>query len=461
MNINQLYTDFHDEQFALYARHMNPQLVRVLKTIGFDRPYVRAEGAYLIDRDGHRYLDMLSGYGVFSMGRAHPTIKAALHAAIDADLPNMIQMDAPLPAALLAQKITSLMPEPLEMVFFTNSGTEAMEGAMKFAKCATGRNRFVYIDHAFHGLTNGSLSVNGSACFKEGFGELLPHCVAIDMNDIAALEKELSKKQTAAFIIEAVQGKTLDQPTTDFFKQAESLCRKTGTMLIADEVQSGFGRTGKWFAFQHHDITPDIVTVAKALSGGFIPVGAIVYRRDIYDKVFSKMDRCVVHSNTYGRNMMAMIAGLASLDVIESEGLVANADKQGKAIRDGLNAMKDKYEMIGEIKGRGMMIGVEFKSPKSLTLKAGWKLIHAANEGLFGQMVVVPLFTKHRILSQVAGNNTDLVRFLPPLILTDEDVATFLTAFDSVMADCHRFPGGAWEVGKQLAKASWENRKVS
>jgi acetylornithine/succinyldiaminopimelate/putrescine aminotransferase len=382
------------------------------------------------------------------------------------DTANMVQMDAPLLAGVLAKKLLEVVNRgiaqsgrtlkgaapALDTVFFTNSGTEANEGAIKFARCATKRQRILYLDHAFHGLTTGSLALNGSDEFKKGFGDLLPGCVSIPAYDLKALEYELSKKDVAAFIFEPVQGKGIYFPQPEFFVQAQELCRKFGTLMIADEVQSGLGRTGRWFAFEHFGLAPDIVTIAKSLSGGFIPVGAICYHKDIYDKVYSKMERCVVHSNTFGRNTLAMTAGITALKILEEENLIENAAARGQEIVDGVNAMRERYEMLQEARGKGCMIAIEFQRPRSMSLKLGWDLVHKVNAGLFGQMVVVPLLTKHRILTQVTGHNCDIVRLLPPLCITEKDVKYFLASLDDVLADCHRFPGGAWDVGKQLAK---------
>lgn len=452
MNIQKLLTENSGRQHDLVAKYLNPQLVKVLRTIGFDKNYVRACGAYLYDEEGNRYLDFLSGYGVFSIGRNHPKLKTVLKDALDTDAPNMVQMDAPLLAGLLAEKLLEKFHSGIDTIFFTNSGTEANEGAIKFAKCSTKRERILFLDHAFHGLTNGSLSVNGNAEFRKGFGGLLPECIAIPFGDISALEAELKKENVAAFIYEAIQGKGVLIPPDGFLEKAEKLCQKYGTLTIADEVQSGLGRTGKWFAFEHFGLTPDIVTVAKALSGGFVPVGAICYRKSIYNDVYNGMERCVVHSNTFGRNTLAMAAGLATLEILEEENLIENARIRGQELLTGLNALKDKYELLGKVRGKGLMIGIEFERPTSKTLRLGWDLIHKVNTGLFGQMIVVPLFSDYRILTQVAGHNVTIVKLLPPLMISKDDVAYFLSSFEDVVKNCHRFPGGAWKVGKTLAK---------
>lgn len=452
MNILELFDEGLAEQHDRFARTVNAQLVKVLRTIGFDKQYVKARGAYLYDREGTEYLDCLAGYGVFNMGRNHPVIKDALKSALDADLPNMVQMDAPNLAGVLAEKLLAKIAVPaIDTIFFTNSGTEAVEGALKFAKCATKRARILYCVQAFHGLSNGALSCNGNAEFRTGFEPLLPACDAVRFGDLESLENALRAGDVAAWIVEPIQGKGVFTAAPEYFDAAIRLCRTYGTLVIADEVQTGFGRTGKWFACHHWSEQPDIVCVAKALSGGFIPIGAIAYPKKIYDAVFSSMDRCMVHSNTFGRNTLAMTAGLAALEVLESERLIENAAARGAAILDGLREKATRFEMIKDVRGQGLMIGIEFGKPKSLKLRAAWELVHALNKELFGQLIVVPLLTNHRVLSQVAGHNA-IVRILPPLCVSDRDVAWILDAFEHVLTECHKFPGSAWDVGKDLAK---------
>jgi len=462
-DIKTLIRERWGQNYSLHERHVNPQFVRVLRTIGFDKIYQRAEGQYLYDADGNRYLDFLSGYGVFALGRNHPKVKQTIKDLLDMDLPNMVQMDCHLLAGLLAEKLLSIVgrvQEKIDTVFFTNSGTEAVEGALKMARGASGRGRILYLDHAFHGLTLGALSANGNDEFRDGFGELLPGTM-IQGYDLEAVERELRKKDVAAFLFEPIQGKGVNVPPAHFLPEVQRLCQKYGTFMIADEVQSGLGRTGKWFAFEHWDIQPDIVCVAKALSGGLVPAGAILMRRDIYKKVFSRMDRCVVHSNTFGKNTLAMGCGLATLHLIEEEGLIENAAKIGELIKSKVQETCGQQEMFKEVRGKGLMIGIEFKEPKSLKLKIAWKTIHAANKGLFGQMIVVPLMGKHRILTQVAGHNVDLVKLLPPLVTNQADAEHFAKSIGEVVAECHKVPGAAWETGMMLAKNALASRKGS
>ena len=332
-DLPQLLAAHRDDGYELYGRYLNPQQPKVLHAIGFDKVYERAEGAYLYDSAGHQYADFLAGFGVFAAGRNHPVIRQALHDALDAQLADWTQFDCgPLPG-LLAEKLIAKAPG-LDRVFFCNSGTEAVESALKFARYATGRRRVIYCDHAFHGLTTGSLSINGSAEFRLGFDPLLPD-TSVPLGDLDALAAELRRGDVAALIIEPIQGKGVHMPPDGFLTAASALLHEHGALLICDEVQSGLGRTGKFFAYQHEEVVPDIVTVAKALSGGFVPVGAMLAKGWIFEKVYSSMDRVMVHSTTFKGGVLAMAAGLASLAVLDDEGLVENAARTGAALRIG------------------------------------------------------------------------------------------------------------------------------
>ena len=456
MEIAELIAAREGENFKLHKRYVNPAFARVLQIIGYDKVYTRGEGAYLYDREGNRYLDLLGGYGVFHLGRGHPEVKRALHELLDLDRPNLIQMDCPLLAGLLAERLVRKTQESypdLEAVFFTNSGAEAVEGALKFARAATDRERFLYLDHAFHGLTLGALSVNGSEHFRAGFGELLP-ATAIPLNDLGALERELSWGDVAAFIAEPIQGKGVYVPDDRFLPEVERLCREHGALFIIDEVQTGLGRTGKFFCGEYWSLEPDIVTISKALSGGYVPVGAILARRDVHKKVFSSLERSVVHSNTFGMNELAMAAGLATLAVLEEEDLIMRAAQLGERFLSGLRELQDKYEMVRDVRGKGLMVGIEFGPPRSLKLKAAWTALERAQEGLFAQMVVMRLMREHRLLTQVSGHRVNIIKFLPPLIITEMEIDYALEALDETLAEAHRFPGGLWRMGTELVKGA-------
>lgn len=435
---------------ALHAEHLNAQVPRMLKTIGFDRVLTSANGAWYEDADGQRYLDFLSGFGVFALGRNHPVVRQALHDVLDADLADMVQFDLPLLPGLLAEELLRRSPG-MERVYFCNSGTEAVEAALKFARCATGKPRILYCHHAYHGLTAGSLSVNGAAEFRQGFAPLLPD-TKIAFGDLDAIEQELRRGDVAALVVEPIQGKGVHVAPTGYLAAAQRLLHDNGALLIADEVQTGIGRTGRFFAHHYDDVTPDIVTVAKALSGGFVPIGATLARPGIFEKVYSSLDRVFVHASTFAGNALAMTAGLATLAVLDDEGLMANAERRGQELTDGLRAIAGRHDLIKDIRGRGLMIGIEFGRPSSLAARGVWTMLNTARRGLFAQLVVVPLHNRHRILTQVAGDHMAVIKLLPPLTIGDEEVATFLTAFEDVMSDAMRPNGLAVDFGRTLVK---------
>ena len=457
LDIASLFAEREAERFALHTRHLNEQMVRVLRTIGFDVGFRSGRGQYLYDRHGEKYLDLLSGWGVFALGRNHPGVRDALTSVLDSDLPNLVQMDVAALAGILAERLLLRVPY-LDRVFFANSGTECVEAALKFARAATGRSAIVYCDHAFHGLTYGSLSLNGDGTFREGFGPLLPDCFEVGFNDLDALEKALMSRRVAAFIVEPIQGKGANLPQDGYLQGAQELCRKHGALLIADEVQTGLGRTGRFLAVEHWGIEPDMVLLSKSLSGGHVPVGAVLTRKWIIDKVFNRMDRAVVHGSTFAKNDLAMAAGLATLEILESERLIENAERTGARLLAAFEGMARRYELVKAVRGKGLMIGIEFGSPRSLKLKASWNILEMVNSGLFCQLIVIPLFKDHKLLSQVAGHGIHTIKLLPPLIISDADCDWIERAFEAVIADAHRVPGAVWSLGKTLVDHAMKAR---
>ncbi|MEH2478722.1 ornithine--oxo-acid transaminase [Nitrobacteraceae bacterium AZCC 2146] len=449
LDVSEMFVERQAQRSSMHARHLNEQLVRVLKTIGYDVGFQRGVGQYLFDRDGARYLDLLSGFGVFAIGRNHPVLREALKSVLDADLPNLVQMDVSTLAGILAERLLEHAPY-LDKVFFANSGAETVEAAMKFARNATGRNEILYCDHAYHGLSYGALSLTDDANFRGGFGSLLPGCNSVPFNDLAALEKALSTRQVAAFIVEPIQGKGVNMPTDEFLPGAAALCRRYGTLFIADEIQTGMGRTGKFLAIEHWNVEPDMVLLAKALSGGHVPVGALLTRKSIFDKIFNRMDRAVVHGSTFAKNDLAMAAGIATLEVMKHEKLVENSAKRGAELRLALQNMIPGFELLKEVRGKGLMIGIEFGPPKSLRLKASWNILESANKGLFCQLITVPLFKEQKILTQVSGHGSHTIKLLPPLTITEADCKWIENSFETVIADSHRVPGAIWSLGKTL-----------
>jgi ornithine--oxo-acid transaminase len=317
---------------------------------------------------------------------------------------------------------------------------------------ATGRPKILYCANAFHGLTYGALSLNGTEVFRKGFGPLLPDCIKIPFNDLPALEAALKGGQVAAFVVEPIQGKGVTLPDDNYLAEAARLCRRHGALFVADEIQTGLGRTGRFLACEHYGVEPDMVLLAKALSGGYVPVGAVAMRHWIFAKLFDRMDRALVHGSTFGKNDMAMAAGIATLEVLEHDRLIERAEASGRALLNDLNGLAAKHELLKEVRGKGLMIGLEFGPPKSLKLKAAWHLMDSARRGLFCQMVLIPLLRDHQVLCQVAGDDNYIIKLLPALTIDESDRQWIVSAFDDVIGDCHQIGGAVWDLGRSLAR---------
>ena len=453
-NLPELLQRRHGENFQLHSEYVNPQLAKVLKTLGFDRFYERGEGCYLIDDEGQRYLDMLAGFGVFALGRSHPVIKDALRQAIDADLPNMVQMDCALLPGLLAEQLVTRSPAQIERVFFCNSGAEAVEAAIKFARARTKRDRVLYHAHAYHGLTLGALSLNGSAEFKSGFGTLLPGTTEVPFGDVDALRAELRRGDVAAFVVEPIQGKGVYELEAERWRELEAAVHGAGALFVCDEVQTGIGRTGRFYAFERYGLRPDIITVSKALSGGYVPVGALLTSDQIYRSVYSSMDRALVHSTTFKGNQLAMAAGLATLSVIDDEGIVEHAAKMGDVWRAKLEALAERREFLHEVRGQGQMIGVVFGPPSSARARLRWRAIEAARPAMFSQTLVVPLFHRYRILTQVAADNVNVIKLLPALIAAEAEIDLFVDALDELLGEAEKNSGWLVDFATTMARGT-------
>jgi ornithine--oxo-acid transaminase len=446
-----------DETLELASRHLDPSLVDVLRILGFDKDYVSASGSYLYDADGRACLDFHTGEGFASLGHNHPDVREVLKATLAGDLVDGVQIHYSVLAGMLAEGLSAKLPEGLDAVFFASTGAEAVDSAMKFARAATGRPRLISCDSSFHGVTLGPLSIVGDDFFKEGFGPLLPGCARVPFGDLDALERELRKKDVAAFIVEPVQGRMVTLPPPGYLQGAQELCRRYGTLFVADEIQTGLGRTGKWFALEHSNLEPDFVLVGKALSGGYMPVAAMVTRRKIFQKAVGALERSYVHQSTYGRNRLSMAAGLAALRIIERDGLVEHSARMGKLLVDGLSELQQRYEMVKEIRGSGLMIGIELGAPSARMAKLNWRLIHMASGGLFPQLIVIPLHRDHGVITMAAGKN-DVIKLLPPLTLSETEVGRFLEALDSVLADVHGPASKNWGVVRDIATATLKRR---
>ena len=445
------------ETLELAARHLDPSLVDVLGILGFDKAYVSARGSYLYDAAGRAYLDFHTGEGFASLGHNHPGVRDVLQATLAAELIDGVQIHYSPLAGMLAEALSQRLPPGLDTVFFASAGAEAVDAAMKFARAATGRPRLISCESSFHGVTLGPLSLVGDEFFKEGFGPLLPGCVRVPFGDLARLEEELSAKDVAAFIVEPIQGRMVSLPPDGYLQGAQELCRRYGTMFVVDEIQTGLGRTGRWFALEHVGLEPDFVLVGKALSGGYMPVAAMVTRREIHQAAVGTLERCYVHQSTFGRNRLSMAAGLATLRIIEREGLVEHAAHVGAVLRAGLAELQRRYEMITEIRACGLMIGIELGAPSSGMARLNWRLIHMASEGLFPQLIVIPLHRDHGVITMAAGKN-DVIKLLPPLTLSESEAHSFLEALDAVLAECHGSTSKNLAVVRDIATTTLRRR---
>jgi ornithine--oxo-acid transaminase len=428
------------EEMELNDRFLNPQLGRILRTLGFDKVWRGGDGAHLLDDQGERYLDLFGGYGVFAVGRNHPEVRAALEELLAARTGNLPQLGVTLLSGVLAEQLLARAPDSVGAMVPANSGTEAVEAAIKIARAATGRPRVLYAAHAFHGLTLGSLSVNGNDEFRAGFGPLLPGCEEVAFGDPGALARELEAGDVAGFIVEPVQGKGVNIPPPGYLSEAQALCRGAGALFICDEVQTGIGRTGRFLALEHWKLQPDIVCLAKALSGGLVPIGAALVSRAAFERVFDGMERAVRHGSTFGGNDLAAAAGLATLRVIDQEDLVKRAEQLGGLLLELTSPLVERYEVVREVRGLGLMWAIEFGPPAGRAGRSLWDAVERRQAGLFAQLITVPLFHRHRILCQVAGHHMNTIKALPALTIEESEVRRFAAALEETVAAAERYP---------------------
>jgi ornithine--oxo-acid transaminase len=445
--VSEILAARRGEDLDLNDRYLNPQMGRILRTIGFDRTWSGGQGAHLIDEAGERYLDLVGGYGVFAIGRNHPEAIAAIEQVLAARTANMPQLGVSLLAGVLAEQLVDRAPARVAAMIPANSGTEAVEAAIKVARAATSRKRVLYADHAFHGLTLGALSLNGNDEFRDGFGPLLADCQPVDFGDLHALERELERGDVAAFLVEPVQGKGVNLPPAEFLPVAQSLCRQAGTLFVCDEVQTGVGRTGRFLAGDHWELEPDLICLAKALSAGLVPVGAVLASREAFDTVFDGMERAVRHGSTFGGNDLAAAAALATLRVLEREQLVARAQRMGELLLELTEPLVERFEVVRSVRGLGLMWAIEFGAPPGMASRRLWERVEARQPGLFAQLVIAPLFHKHRILCQVAGHRMNVIKALPALTVEESELRRFAAALEETIAAAERYPSALARFG--------------
>lgn len=409
MDPDTLYADVIEK----YSRHINPHLAKLMAFAGFGIE-MRGEGCYIYDHEGRQFLDCLGGYGTFSVGHRHPKVIEAVQKQLG-EIALSGKAFFSKNGADLAERLAEITPAGIEYTFFCNSGTEAVEAALKFSKGATGRVKIVSTEESFHGKTLGSLSAMGRAKYRKAFEPLLPGVSFVPFGDAEAASDAIDD-ETACMIVEPIQGEGgIRIPPDGYLRALRGACDKHGAFLVFDEVQTGLGRTGAMFGCDHEGVSPDIMTLAKALGGGVMPLGAVCGTATIWDAVYGQNP--ISHTSTFGGNPLACAAGLAGIQVIQEEGLVARSAELGVLLKDGLQTVADKHSnWIAEVRGRGLMIGLEFA------------------EDEVGELVVAQLL-KYGVCVAYALNNPRVLRFEPPLIITEQQVHFAVDAFDKALIE--------------------------
>jgi ornithine--oxo-acid transaminase len=423
---------------AAYSDCVNPQWVRLLDLLEMNVRYTRCAGADLFTCDGRQILDFLSGYCVHNLGHNHPRVIAALHDELDRSGPAMLQSHVPELAGELAAELCRLAGGRLEKVYFCSSGSEGVETVIKFARLFTKRTGLLYCTGAFHGLTCGALSLMTDSTWAQGFAPLLPGTESVPFANVAELESKLASKKFAAFVAEPIQSEAgVRVPPDDYLLAAQTLCKKYGTLFVLDEVQTGLYRTGPFLAAHHWGLDPDMVVLAKALSGGLVPSGAVLMSNEIYESVYSSLGRSIIHTSTYSENGLAMRAGLATLKTLRDEQLGKRSEAMGRRLRQALTEALSGYEMVAEVRGLGMLNGIEFRRPESWQLRVPFEAFRKIHEGMFGQIMVSKLFREHNFLTQMCGNNFMVLKAAPPLMVSEEQIAEFVIAVKNVVEEVH------------------------
>lgn len=435
-----------------YAERVNPAWVRLLNALEMNVHYERCVGAELFTSDGRRILDFLSGYCVHNVGHNHPDVVAALQAELARCGPGMIQTHVPELAGELAEKLCLRAGGRLQRAFFCSSGSEGVEAAIKFARAHTKRNGILAADHAFHGLTCGALSLMSDSYWRDGFGPLLPHTKTVPFGNLESLDRELKSRQYAAFVVEPIQSEGgVCVPERDYLRSAQSLCRRYGTLFVLDEVQTGMYRTGPFLAAHSFAVEPDMAILAKAMSGGLVPCGAVLMSEAVCDSVYSSLPKAFVHTSTFSENSLAMRAALATLEVLERDLLGSRAMEAGEYLRIQLSQALRDFDMVKEVRGAGLLMGIEFQPPRQLRLRVPFEAFSAIHPGMFGQIVVMRLFRDAGFLTQICGNNFMVLKVAPPLVIRNAQLDEFVSALRQVL-ELANAPGAFWSEALGLAR---------
>ena len=421
-------------KYSVYADHVNPGFVELLSALDYGRTFVRARGTRLWDDTGREYTDFLAGFGVHNIGHNHPRLIEALRDALAGDAPSMLNIDAPDCQAALAERFGALTHPDLRRAFFANSGSEAVEMAIKTARAATGRSAIIACRGAYHGLTTGALALTDAPAWRKPFEPLAGPVAWVPFGDLDALRVACRVSRPAAFIVEPVQGEGgINIPGDDYLAGAAEVCHKAGVLMIVDEIQTGLGRTGRLFATPMDRFAPDILLLGKALSGGVVPVALGLARAKVWDRAFGGPERCNLNASTFAGGHLACAAAGVVLSVIGEEGLVARAAETGKRLLAGLQQIARRHRAVREVRGQGLFIGVELGPAKGLAFRAvpGW-----AREGLHANVLCALLLRDHGIIAQPCSLRQNVLRVEPPLTISGSETDRFVTVLDTVLTAC-------------------------
>ncbi|MTI57666.1 aspartate aminotransferase family protein [Geosporobacter ferrireducens] len=421
--LDEALTVCKEEVKENYKSYINPYFAMMLGLLGFDKSFVKAEGMEVWDSEGRVYLDFLGGYGALNLGHNPREILEAVKKVMTR--PNILQTALNPMASVLAKNLAAMTPGDLQMTFFCNSGAEAVEGAIKLAKAATGKNRILYCEGSFHGKTVGALSVTGREKYKTPFGLLMNEVEGVPFGDAAALETALREHPAAALILEPIQGEGgIIVPPEGYLKQVRALCNQYDALLIIDEVQTGFGRTGRMFACEYEEIIPDLLCLAKSLGGGVMPIGATMAKEEVWKMAYGSMDKCLLHTSTFGGNTLAVAAGIAATEKIYRENLADQAEEKGEYFISRLRELQQRYSIIREVRGKGLMIGIEFLAGKGLMRKV--------SEEYLGALVAGELLNRYGMITAYTLNNPNVIRLEPPLIIQYEEIDRMIDALEEI-----------------------------
>lgn len=443
-----------------HARYVDPAHVKLLGLLGYGRVFTRAQGVWIWDQQGRRYLDLLAGYGAMPLGHGHPGLRARLKAFLDGEPMNLCLVGVPACAGDLAERLAKLAGEPLQRTIFSNSGAEAVEAALKLARLATGRAELVHARGGFHGLTLGTLSVMGHERARKPLEPLLPGCHEVAFGDLAALEQALSRKRAAAFIVEPIQCEGgIAIPPAGYLAAAAALCRRFGTLLVLDEVQVGVGRTGRMFAHQGEGFVPDVLVLAKALGGGLLPIGATLTSADLFERAYGSLDHYGLNASTFGGNAFACAAAMATLDLLDEEHVLQNCSARGDQLLAGLRARLAGHPLVREVRGRGLIVGIELgPTDAGLLNRLAPRLVAGVSRNLLGHWVAVTLLERGFVV-QPTGHDWNVLRVEPPLVIGAAEIDGAVQAIGEVLDDYQGIGpllrDASVRLGRQL-RSGWE-----